>query len=454
MANGSVHGTLDMEDAPLRVRRTVAFLRENHVWHVISRNSMSTSCQDAANRRNRLGAAGIPLHDEVKSLHMVGYFSDGIRRHVLLHCRANARFNLDAAAAVLQTTRPLERLSADELMNEFGARYGTVNPFSDAEECIQLFDENMLSRYTPPHTMMTNAGDLTWAVEFRPQELITALGRYSSKVSLARITGRETQHHSLPVFGIITGNGPESGMTLWKQLNGFIYDSLSEVDRLHGDLSYPRICIQSIPEMGLSMELVQREDDVWGIIQQAVGHFISQGVTHIAIACNTTQYFSERIREICAPHGVIFISLADVTLEYIREKNIDDITIIGIPIVADLGPYSAYAPLKDLHVHPVKDIAKSHLQELGYMVKQMGTDAQDSKALNKLVHIINSGVSTRRVIIALTEISVLLGRFPKKRRNIGDKEIIDPLELYSQKLARIFIDALPSTTPDTIDSWE
>ncbi|MBF0308715.1 MAG: aspartate/glutamate racemase family protein [Magnetococcales bacterium] len=445
----------DVEEIPQRVQRTLTFLRENRVWHVVSRNSPATSCQDAANRRFRLGKVGIPLYDEMKSLHLEGCFPGGERHFVLLHCRAHARFDLQAAERMLGVERPLQRLTAEELSGRFSARYGTVNPFSEAAGTIQLFDEDLLSRYSPPHSVMTNAGDLTWAVEFRPVEVIAALKNHALRVEVARITTSSARSHSLPVFGIITGNGPESGMSLWKLTNRYVHAQLTGEGRMHGDLTYPRVHIHSIPEMGLSMELIEREEEVWAVIRQTVERFIAEGVTHIAIACNTTQYFAHKIRELCEPQGVTFVALAEVMGEYLRSNNLtEDVTILGIPVVAELGPRSAFSPLKELGLQPVREVAKAHLEELGYMVKRLEADLQDTKALNKLIHIVRAGVPTRRVMMALTEISVLLERFPRLRQRIADKEIIDTLDTYAKALARIYLNALPTETFDDLSQWD
>ena len=58
--------------------------------------------------------------------------------------------------------------------------YGIVNPFALdmhflSSELIQIFDRSLMEERQAPYTMMTNAGDLTWAVEFKPEELINAI---------------------------------------------------------------------------------------------------------------------------------------------------------------------------------------------------------------------------------------------------------------------------------------
>lgn len=429
---------------PDRVESVRNFLQQHNLWFVLSRNDHSTSCREAASRRYRLGKQGIPVYDELKSLAFTASFN-GRQQHVFIHCRANVSFSMPAVAACLAiNSKDLQPLSVDELQFHFAAQYGTVNPFFVDKRVIHLFDEDVLRDYTSPHTMMTNAGDLTWAIEFRPVELIAALQDVSAKVIVAPIVSYTGQHRILPSFGIITGNGPESGMSLWSHLNQKIRSEIEQLNMLQGDLSYPRVLIHSIPEMGLSMELQQREAAVWQVIDEAVGQLAIGKVSHITLACNTTPYFTDRIRTQCQQHNMEFVSIAEQTINYIRRYHLNSISIMGIPIVSQLGSYSAYQELAGLGVKPVKDKVMDDLQELGYLIKRMETKGQDTKAMNKLRHIIRSGVETERILIALTEISVLLERFPRLKNNIGGKEVINPLAILGDTLADIYIQSLPS----------
>lgn len=440
------------EVMPAEVVRVVDFLTRHGVWHVLTRNSPATGCRDAAARRWRLGRQGIPLYDELKTLCMAAYLPEG-RRHVLLHTRANARLDLEAAARLMGALRPLARLSADELRAAYGIGYGTVNPFTFPNRFIHVFDNDVLVPYTAPHTMMTNAGDPTWAVEFEPTALIGALRAAGADVRLGDIDNRAHAGHRLPSFGIITGNGPESGMALWRHLNATIYERLFEDGRLHGDLSYPRVLVDSLPEMGLSMELAQREEQVWRVIKAGVTQLCDAGISHLALACNTTPYFTERIRALCEPRGVVFVPIHEAAIHHIREHGLDDLSILGIPVVAELGPYSAYRELAGMNVRQVDPRTLQALQELGYLVKRIGTRGQDVKAMNKLRYVLRAGVKTRRVLIALTEISVLLERYPGFVQHLKGLEIIDPLEIYGKLLGKIYLRALPDESGDDEDDW-
>lgn len=433
----------DTEIPPNRVQAAVDFFQRHHLWHVVSRNSHATSCRDAAARRSRLGVIGIPLHDELKSLCFVVYRADHTRSFALLHARATAQIDLKRAAILLGAIRPLARMAQEELDAEFATSYGAVNPFSEANKFIQVFDDDVCNTYSPPHTMMTNLGEHTWAVEFEAASLINALKAEAPEVIVGKITEQAGKEHRQPVFGIITGNGPESGMALWRYINGEIFQALEPQKRMYGDLSFPRVIVHSLPEMGLSMELALREAAIWQVIEKATHDLCKAGVTHIALACNTTPYFGPQIQAICAQYQAQFVSIAEVSYQRIVARKLDDITLIGIPLVAEMGERSPYKRLAELGVKPVEENVLNDLLDLGYMIKRMSLSGQDNKALNKLQHIIRAGVKTKRVMIALTEISVLLERFPKLRDNIGGVEVIDPLRWYGEYLAEQFLQALP-----------
>ncbi|MBF0180275.1 MAG: aspartate/glutamate racemase family protein [Magnetococcales bacterium] len=441
---------------PERVVKTVQLLQKLGVWHIVSLNSPATSCRDAAQRRYRLGNVGIPLHDELKSLHMIGKFPDNQTRHILFHARAHCQFNLDAARQVVGAISDLERLPPEDLGHCCGARYGTVNPCSEAERWIQVFDKGILAHYQTPHTMMTNAGDLNWAIEFHPREMIIALQKVSPQIKIADIVN-QTNHtpKQLPVFGILTGNGPDSGQLLWRLLNSKIYQALEENKLVYGDLSYPRVIINSVPEMGLSMELQDRYRDVQEIVADGVEKLLHAGATHIAIACNTTPYFQQILKEKCLAKNCKFISIVDSVMEYIINNKINDITLMAIPRVAEMGDFSAYALLKNYDVIPMNPRAEQQLQELGFMIKNIRVGGTLERERNKLTHAIKIGAKTKNVLVALTEISVLLDRFrPNERKNFADKNIIDSLEIYAQHLADHYLNALIQEDDNSHETWE
>jgi aspartate/glutamate racemase len=437
-----VSSEIDEAGAPESVRRTVEFFRRRNLWFRLARNPAVTSCREAAARRQRLGKQGIPLYDELRSYCGAAYYPDHSRRVVLSHCRANAHFDLNALARILGAAKPIARVPSSELIGQ-NADYGTVNPFSDLRRYVQVFDEDLLNSYTPPNTMITNAGERTWAVEFHVSEVIEALRSESAEVLVGRIAIPKTEGKRLPVFGIITGNGPESGMALWRNLNDEVRASCLASSGLCGEMSYPQVFVESSPDMGVAVDFPDRREALWRAIEAVVTHLCARGVTHIALACHTAHYFTDHIRQFLSGSGVEFVSAAEVARDYLRTVDPQDVTIIGVPAVANLGPHSAYRFLADLGVRPLDCRSAATLQELAHLVKDTDSKSMATGALNRLQHVLRSRVHTSKVLTALTEISVLLDRYPRLKDNLAGKTIIDPLRLYGRALADIYLRTLP-----------
>jgi len=419
---------------PDAVERTIAFLRSANLWCVLSRNHEARSCRDAAHKRTRLGSTGIALHDELKSF--LGKFVDdtGEEVFVMAHCRGHQSINPGALRSRLCARSAIDRIDNDEDLGLFGMEYGTVNPFTAPPalegRLIHVFDTSLQGRWGIPGTMMTNAGEPTWAVEFSCSSLIEALG---SSAVVADIVEESTRGYDprATTIGIITGNSPDAGMSLWRQMNLRIREQSGRAFR--GDLSLPRVIIYSLPEMGLSMELEAREEPVWETIHDAVLALCGQGIEILAVACNTTQYFAPLIRGLTEPRGVRFVSIADSVLGWLDHAAVEELALVAIPIVAELGKWSEYRDLaKRVKVERLPREALDAIEDLGYRVKKEGvTEA----GLQRLRGIIQRHVRSKHVLIALTEISNLLES--QRRQGKSGKVIIDTLALYADRLANL-----------------
>jgi len=187
----------DETDVPPLVVQTYSFLKSLGIRFRLSRNEMARSCMDASNKRHRGGRIGIPLYDELKSLYC-GY-TDHRSRFVFLiaHCRADRRVNFRSVQQLLGARSRPQLLSREKLY-DLGLECGIVNPFEDANEyaidgrfmsapVLHVFDEDVLASVSLPGTMMTNAGSLTWAVEFWPREFVAAMEKSLEKVVVGDI---------------------------------------------------------------------------------------------------------------------------------------------------------------------------------------------------------------------------------------------------------------------------
>ena len=231
-------------------------------------------------------------------------------------------------------------------------------------------------------------------------------------------------------IGIITGNGPDSGIALWEDINQYFVEILGV--HFLGDISLPKVSILSVPAMGLSMELDRRETATWEALSEAIHQIKEQQVELLALACHTTHYFTDKIRAIFDSDGQRFISMPDVVVDYLDENEITELAILGIGYVADLGKWSAYSMLSKYQVEKLSASTLEKFRELGYEVKKM---SQRHKSFLNLTRLLRHEVKSKNVIVALTELSILLQSQSKKERP-SEKNIIDALELYAKAIAK------------------
>lgn len=423
---------------PEHVRYTIRFLSNlGTVWFQLSRNSKATSCTDAANKRYRLGATGIDLHDELRSSLLSYKDAGNVEHFVLVHCRSDRQVDYTKLRKVLQCKRNPKRVNRSQV-HALGLSYGTINPFetwkvSHPELVIrQIFDIELLETLGVPGTMMTNAGDRTWGIEFYAHELIKALPE-ATVADITKVDPRAPVRKGQgTVVGIITGNGPESGMLLWNLINSSVREMLE--DKCRGDASMPSVRICSLPVLGLTMELDSRTGFIWNALERAIRELCKNGVTILTLACHTTHYYTRQIRTVCAEYDVTFLSMPEVLLAHLESNGITDVALVGIKYVAELDQkWSAYTDaLSNRTVEVPNRRALERIGKIAYAVK---TDGATREHLSDLRDALKT-VQASHVIIALTELSLLLATQKKSKRY---KILIDPLQLYAEAVARLFL---------------
>ena len=303
-----------------------------------------------------------------------------------------------------------------------------------AQEVVQVFDNDLLQPIGTPGTVMTNAGDLTWAVEFYPQELVRRLP--GARVADIAEPDPEEEPRLWGVkddrpIGIITGNPPEAGMYLWQLINKKVREALG--DRCCGDVSMPRMEVVSVPEMGLTMELEPRLAPVEAALEKAVRELCARGVKSLALPCNTSSYFAPKIHEWCAGTQTRFLSMPEATGAWLRKAGVTEVALVGINYVADLGHWSAYRePLAGIKIELLNGEALERVRALAYKVKEEGPIPE---LLSELRDILNRYVKSQHVVLALTELSLLV----ELQKGASRRVLIDPMNLYAAALVRDYL---------------
>lgn len=81
--------------------------------------------------------------------------------------------------------------------------------------------------------------------------------------------------------------------------------------------------------MGLSMELEARSQQVEKTVVEGIKALCDFGSTLIAIACNTTQYFSGRCEEVCACYGCKYVTMVECLERVLSERGASEFDFLG-----------------------------------------------------------------------------------------------------------------------------
>lgn len=427
------------EKLPKEVFRCAEILMDLEVWHQFSRNPKAMSCQDAAQRRNRLGHIGIPLWDELKSFLGEYEDSEGNKKSFLAHYRGDREVDLQKLKIALNTEMEVHRLKSTEGSEDV---YGIVNPFFESDDTLQIFDYELHRPIGVPGTVMTNAGEHTWAVEFEPSELVLKLkgAIWADIIESSQFSSDASANERIEpkIIGILTGNPSDSGLYLWEAINHHLRLLMGKNSL--GDVSMPKVIMLSSPQIGISMEMGERENPLRKAIIKAVDELCDAGANIIVHPAHTTHYFSTDIANHSAKRGAKFISMADVTVERLKENQINEILLLGTRYVTDFcQKWSVYEnAFLDIKVHCPSVRGWEKIHEIGYEIQQNGLTP---RCFNWMRDLLRDEVpeSCKYVLLAMTEFTSISKHIHPKSRVLHDKILIDPIDIYGEAIARQYL---------------
>ena len=408
------------------------------IWRRFSRNTAATSCLDAARKRDRLGHTGIPLWDELKSF--LGEYSDaaGESRVFLAHCRGDRELDLDKVRHALEFTGEVRRV-LPEAAEGLGAAYGTVNPFVEGD-LVQVFDYELHKPLGVPGTVMTNAGDHTWAVELHPAELVLKLpgARWADIVqSVSSEEERLTWGVREPeTIGILTGNPCDSGLDLCSAVITHIRGLLGKNSL--GDVSMPKVVLVSSPDIGISMEMDVREEAMRQALLRGIDELCAAGARILAHPAHTTHFFAPEMAARASGSGARFISMVDATVAKLRHDGVKEIALLGTNFVTDFNNrWSVYRDaLKGITVHLPSEDGWKKIHDLGYAVQQTGPTPLWFNWMRDLLRN-EVPANCKHVVLAMTEFSPVVRHL--KSRGRRSKILIDPVDIYAEAIAREYL---------------
>ncbi|MDA4127851.1 MAG: aspartate/glutamate racemase family protein [Thaumarchaeota archaeon] len=223
-------------------------------------------------------------------------------------------------------------------------------------------------------------------------------------------------------IGIISGSGPEAGIDLWKKM--LDANKKQRGKQFHGDLEAPEVSVDSIPELGLSMDLKRNEKSVWNFLE-AAARDLAPRTDLFCIACHTLHYFSDDIIKLELPSR--YVSMVDSVTRYVRDNEIPKVAILGSRSVMELGKWSPYAALQSLVEieRPTNRIAQTN--KLILQIKRLGSDAP---SVRRNLQTLISELKSETVLLACTELSMV-------RVDVSGKHLIDPTLLLANDVVRL-----------------
>ncbi len=424
--------------APEAVKRCVRRLQDLDVWHNLSRNAPATGCRDAAHRRVRLGHQGIPLWDELKS-YLGQYLNEGGEWRIFLaHCRGDRELDEVKLRQALGTEH-VQRLSA-EAVEHLGVAYGLINPLFGAGEVVQIFDNELRQPIGVPGTVMTNAGHATWAMELHPAELVLKL----PGACWADIVGpgQENEDARWGVrapkrIGILTGNPGDSGSELMSNIYHHVRQLLGTNSL--GDVSMPHILISAAPEIGISMEMDTRTDDLRRALVRGIGELCDAGAKILAHPAHTTSYFAPAMADRAELQGATFMSMVAATVNKLKAMGITELALLGTRFVTDFSlPWSAYRELlqEGMKVHVPDSWGWGKIHQLAYEFQQNGVTPLCFNIMRDLLTR-NVPQTCQHVVLAMTEFNPVV-RDPSFKIRYG-KILVNPLDIYGEAIAREYL---------------
>lgn len=238
-------------------------------------------------------------------------------------------------------------------------------------------------------------------------------------------------------LGIIAGSGPEAGMDLWAKV--LHHNRAMLGTRYEGDVHAPHVIIASVPELGHSMELEKREEQVWCALEHAARQ-ISPQVDYYVIACNTLNYFADRLDAL--ELDARLITPAQVVIEELRRINHpadQGVALLGSRQTMDLGRWSSYVTLAE-NIRVELPVETETLHQLIYDVKVAGGSTPDiAREFLTLCATLQSDV----VLQACTELPLI-----DVDSTRAGKKLIDVSDLLARALALKSIEPFAPVVPE------
>ena len=227
-------------------------------------------------------------------------------------------------------------------------------------------------------------------------------------------------------IGILTGSGPEAGVDLWVKILAANRELLGSNYR--GDIDAPRVSIESVPRLGLSMDLVRHREEVWAALEpEALA--LAERVHVLCIACNTLHHFQDRLRQRIGHDRLL--SFVDVAMEQVLASAEPQVGLLAAGPVLDFDGPSAYAHHRHSHRLELPE-DPSAAQRLIESIKLQGGEHE---GVRRDMAALCASYRSSTILLACTELPLVEVEVPGKR-------LIDVTREVAQRAASLSLGLL------------
>ena len=210
-------------------------------------------------------------------------------------------------------------------------------------------------------------------------------------------------------LGVIGGMGPLATEIFYKYI---IDNTPANSDQEHIDMvilshaTIPDRTTEILNGLNNYIEVVKKDFDILNNI----------GVCAIAIPCNTSHYFYERM---CEFTNIPIINMVEETIKRCKEEGYKKVSVLGTYGTVNSKVYDKYAQKHDIEIVTLDDEEKKDIMEIIYWVK-----ATNKRRSERFLEIVDKYSQNSKVILACTELSVL---------DLDDREVVDALKVLGDE---------------------
>ncbi len=222
-------------------------------------------------------------------------------------------------------------------------------------------------------------------------------------------------------IGIIGGQGPASTADFYMGIVKYYQESFGA--RYVRD--FPPMIIFSVPTPDL-VESVEDEEMTFSLIAEATKKLERDGSDFIIIACNSLQFFIERLQVFVK---IPIIALSPLVAKHVKDKGYKIVGILSTDTTIKKKIYDSYLAEKGIQLVTPNEIDQNSVEEV--ILNEIGgtSGIKDTEKLKKVIDNVQKA-GAEAILLACTELPLVI-----KQQDVS-MPLIDCNELYIQKAAK------------------